>query len=235
MLTARITQLLARLIGMALAAVAAWLGAEQAETAQSIADLAGALAAALVAIGALLVDLLIHRAETGSLLARAGERVARRSSHGTRLPAVLLPLALAGALVTTAGGCAQTPEQRWYQAQDTLSTARKVILAQHEAGNIDDAQLVALDRVEQAARSALNEAVHHLGEADTEADFWLDLAEQALGRLIEHYQQREQRNEPSRVDGPGDTGSRFDQDRPGDRGVPAAAGGRVSGPHRRAA
>lgn len=70
----RITQLLARLIGMGAAAVAALLlGRElDAEQASTLTSLTGEIAAGLVAAGAFAVDLLIHRAETGGVVTPAG-------------------------------------------------------------------------------------------------------------------------------------------------------------------
>ncbi|MFI4861817.1 MAG: hypothetical protein ACIAXF_14185 [Phycisphaerales bacterium JB063] len=64
----RITQLIAKPIAIGLSAVAGGLGA----TGDDTTDLAWALAAAVVAIGAWLLDLLIHKAETGGVTKPAG-------------------------------------------------------------------------------------------------------------------------------------------------------------------
>lgn len=88
----RLTQLLARYIGLALATVAAWLGAEA--EAASIAEMAGTIASGLVAFVLLLFDQLVHRAETGGVLKPAGTR---------KLGLLLAPLLMLGTVGCTHG------------------------------------------------------------------------------------------------------------------------------------
>ena len=70
-MTARITQLIARYVGVALAFVAGRAGVNSSDT-----DIIAAEFAALaVALGALIIDGLLHRAGAGSFLAPAGGKV----------------------------------------------------------------------------------------------------------------------------------------------------------------
>ena len=87
----RIVQLLAKPIAMALASLAGWLGA----TGDGTADLALALASAVVAIGAWVLDLAIHRVETGGVSKPAGTKK------------LIIPLAMC----LTLTGCTGVPGQ----------------------------------------------------------------------------------------------------------------------------
>ena len=77
---ARLVQLAARFIAALLTAVAIKVfGAEAVEgQEETIAGLAGGVAAALGAVVAWAIDLAIHKAETGGFLTRAGDRVVKR-------------------------------------------------------------------------------------------------------------------------------------------------------------
>lgn len=85
-------------------------------------------------------------------------------------------------------GCQLTPEQRWYSAQDSLNTARSVVLTAHASGLISDRDLLAIDPIEKSVRAALDAAKEALdsGATDRSVDFYLGLAEQTLTRLITH-------------------------------------------------
>ena len=78
---ARIVQLIARVIALAALGVAGWLSASgevDPETQQSVVEISSAAAGLVVAFGAVLVDLLIHRAETGGVTKPAGVQNAKK-------------------------------------------------------------------------------------------------------------------------------------------------------------
>jgi hypothetical protein len=75
MIPTRLKQLAARYLAAGLAAVATLVLGRELDASQttSIGELAGGMVSALAAVGLFLFDLLIHRAETGSILAKPGE------------------------------------------------------------------------------------------------------------------------------------------------------------------
>jgi hypothetical protein len=87
------------------------------------------------------------------------------------------------------GGCATSSVDRWYQAQDTLTTTRNAILIQHGAGNISDEDLVVLDGYEKAVRRSLAVVKEMLDDPDSDPqqlEFYLDLADRVLDQLIQY-------------------------------------------------
>lgn len=73
----RITQLLTRIIALAFIAVAGFFAGEsglsESDTA-AIGEYAGVIAAGIVAVVMIVIDLLIHRAGTGSIFAKPGDK-----------------------------------------------------------------------------------------------------------------------------------------------------------------
>lgn len=111
----RITQLIARIIGMVALFFAAKLGLDDEQKATAL-QYAGELAVWLVAIGAFLVDLLIHKLETGSIAAPAGTKSAPTKFNGT--PLILLACLL---LVSIAAGCRAAPSERFLISQHAVN------------------------------------------------------------------------------------------------------------------
>lgn len=72
---ARLIQLVARYLGAALMAIAAFLFGDQVagENAETIANFGNAIAVAIVGFLALIADLLIHKLATGGVMKPAGE------------------------------------------------------------------------------------------------------------------------------------------------------------------
>lgn len=140
-----------------------------------------------------------------------------RHAHAHAWPVMLALLLAASA---AAGGCAATPEDRWYQAQDMLTTARTAILAHHAAGNLSDAELVRLDEFEKTARTALAAAealATDPGAGDQVDLIWhLELAEQVLERLIDYLGHHDNLGNPGNPQGPATpTHGATDDDRSG--------------------
>lgn len=79
--------------------------------------------------------------------------------------------------------CATSPEARWAQARDGLTTTQDVVLILHDAGEISDEQLVReIDPAVQVARAALQKAEESLPDGPGVMDY-LDVAEAAVRRL----------------------------------------------------
>lgn len=80
-------------------------------------------------------------------------------------------------------GCAATPEDRWYQQREALTTANEIYLA--SVPLMDDAQVVHHGELLQAARSSLEEAKTHLPEGGPAFDTALNVVEAILIRLAQ--------------------------------------------------
>lgn len=94
----------------------------------------------------------------------------------------LLPLIVLLAVASVAG-CAATPEDRWYQQREALTTANEVYLANLPLMN--DEQIVFHGELLQAARAGLDQARAHLPEGGSSFDAALDAVEAILIRLAE--------------------------------------------------
>jgi hypothetical protein len=130
---------------------------------------------------------------------------------------VLCMIALA-----TAAGCAKTPAARWAQGRGAVTATQEVILQQHGAGVISDADLVAIDPFIQSARGALDRAKAFLPDGGPDFDFYLDLATDVLSRVKAF---REKHHE-SRSDSRGDRLGTDDHPLWRGAGSPAGDGGR---------
>lgn len=94
----------------------------------------------------------------------------------------LLFLAVVLAL-TAAAGCAATPEDRWYQQREALTTANRVYLAQRP--EMSDEQIILHGELLQAARASLEEAKAKLPDGGPTFDATLDVVESILIRLAQ--------------------------------------------------
>lgn len=94
----------------------------------------------------------------------------------------LLPVIVLLAFASVAG-CAATPEDRWYQQREALTTANEVYLANLPLMN--DEQIVFHGELLQTARSSLEAAKTHLPEGGPAFDITLDVVESILIRLTE--------------------------------------------------
>lgn len=92
----------------------------------------------------------------------------------------LLPLIIVLAFASTAG-CAATPEDRWYQQREALTTANAVYLANLPL--MSDEQIVHHGELLQAARSTLEQAKAHLPGGGSSFEAALDVVEAILIRL----------------------------------------------------
>lgn len=81
----------------------------------------------------------------------------------------------------SAAGCAATPEDRWYQQREALTTANEVYLANLPLMN--DEQIVLHGALLQTARSSLEAAETHLPGGGSAFDAALDVVESILIRL----------------------------------------------------
>lgn len=106
---------------------------------------------------------------------------------------ILLVLALC-----SVAGCATTPEDRWYQQREALSTANRAYLA--NVPLMSDEQIVYHGELLQAARSSLEQAQAHLPGGGPAFDTTLDIVEAILIRLA-----TQNSNPLATEDTPGDT------------------------------
>lgn len=159
---ARLIQLLARYIGVALVAIAGTIGVEaDPEQTQQLA-LAGA--SAIGAIAGLIVDLLIHRASAGSVMTPVKKAA----------PVVLAVLLL--------GGCA-TPGERYVAQREAVTTAQTVVPDLVRQGVIAEDDLDAIVPLVWTARDAVNLSYAYLPEGGPAFDSNLTAAADALARL----------------------------------------------------
>lgn len=70
----------------------------------------------------------------------------------------LSAFALIALLAAIAGGCAKSPTAQHAQAMSAMTTTQNLIRQRHQAGLLDDADIVALDPYVQAARAGVIEA-----------------------------------------------------------------------------
>ncbi len=80
-------------------------------------------------------------------------------------------------------GCAATPEDRWYQQREALTTANEVYLA--SVPLMDDAEIVHHGELLQAARASLEQARLKLPAGGPAFDAALDVVETILIRLAQ--------------------------------------------------
>lgn len=241
---ARITQIIAKLIAAAAMPIALWLGGEAVNEGQVL-DTASSIAAGIVSLGALLVDLVVHKVETGGIFQSAGDRTPaaqrakiNRSTRGVLLACLLLP-------ALTMGGCAANPVDEWHQARQTQTQLKAQMLNLHTAGAISDRELVAMEQYVRAADDALGAWQAALprdedgqldpdGEMAENARFYAELVADTLGRIQHRLQQlkKESADEPDstarspapryrrRAGGRGPTGLCERPGRPGRSGRP---------------
>lgn len=127
---------------------------------------------------------------------------------------VILIACMAGLFVGASGGCAATPEDRWYQARDTVNVANKVFIAQ--APNLTDERIIEWGQKLIWAQAQLEHARTYLPEGGVSFDSLLDSIEAYLAGLAANSK------EPADVQ-PSNSSDRsgIAPDRPLDRGVGA--------------
>ena len=196
----RVTQLFARYVGVAMMALAGWLGAGE-DQAESIAEMAGTVAAGVIGFGGILIDLLIHKAETGGVMARPGD-----VKNGNRLDSPtsrVLTLFLLPAVLIGASGCSATPKDAWLTQRDALTTANRVYIAASPMMSAE--QRVEYGELLQAARMSLEKAQAKLPDGGLEFEAYLDVVESILAKWSQQ-QLKERYNDDSSGNPLGDTG-----------------------------
>lgn len=161
---ARLIQLFARYIGVALASVATWIGVEV--DPEQTQQLAVAAATAIAAVIAFVADLLIHRASTGSIITPITKSA----------PLVLLVLMLSA--------CA-TPTERWVAQREAVTTAQTILpqlVAQRVIAEDDLDDLVPLI---WTARDLVNVSYAYLPQGGPAFETNLTTAADSLARLRE--------------------------------------------------
>ena len=93
----------------------------------------------------------------------------------------LLFLAVVLAL-TTAAGCAATPQDRWFQQREAMNTANRIYLAHVPV--MTDEQIVHYGELLQTARAQLDQAKTQLPDGGSSFDTALDMVEAMLARVI---------------------------------------------------
>lgn len=196
----RITQIIAKLIMAGVWPVAVWFGAEAADKGMVL-DTVTSIASGIVGLLALVIDLAIHRIETGGLFQEAGNRTPAaqdrkiRQREGRLAP--LLALALVPAVLA---GCASNPVDRWHQARQTHSQVKEQVLNAHQAGVVSDRELVTMDQLVKTTDDALAAWKKRLprtpagsldpdGELPDDARFYVELVQDTLGRIQARLQQ----------------------------------------------
>lgn len=175
----RIAQLIARLIAYVFGAAAAAMGLDALSASPEAQEIILTIATALVSLGGLVADLLLHKAETGSVLAPPGQPKSPSNAPGgntTRLRCVAWPLLAFLALALMA--CASTPTERWYAARASLNAANKVFIV--AAPSLDDDQKIAAGQSLGAVSAALARAKVYLPDGGPVFDTALDMVEGAL-------------------------------------------------------
>lgn len=162
------------------------------------------------------------RIVTSKLQLDAIER-SRSKGNGTTAAGLIGALLLAPVLAL-AGGCAATPEDRWYQQRDALNAANRVYLANQ--ANLTDDEIVTYGELLQAARASLDAAKNLLPQGGPTFNAYLDIVESILVKFSEEAPDDGTRDSVGVPNGPG-------ADRPGPDSVRPAAAARPA--HARAA
>ncbi|QDU33052.1 hypothetical protein KS4_10930 [Poriferisphaera corsica] len=87
-------------------------------------------------------------------------------------------------------GCAVTPEDRWYQQREALTTANHIYLA--HVPNMSDQQVVHYGKLLQTARASLNQVKEQLPEGGGPFDSTLNTIEQILLKVIAMQSEQDQ-------------------------------------------
>lgn len=109
----------------------------------------------------------------------------------------LIALLAVLAAILTAPGCqlfspTASAEAKWAQARDALTTAQRTTLTRHQAGELSDATLQAIDPYVQQARAILDLAEAQLPEGGPSFDDLIREFERVLDAEIERRLQQEQ-------------------------------------------
>lgn len=91
-------------------------------------------------------------------------------------------------LVVILGGCASSPQARWAQQREALTSVQDAVSDLHEAGLLSDDELLAVHPSLVAARTALAEAEAHIGDASPPFDDALMRAREAIATVRRHLQ-----------------------------------------------
>ena len=105
--------------------------------------------------------------------------------------------------LTTAAGCAVTPQDRWYQQRETLNTANRIYLAHTPV--MTDEQVVYYGELLQTARGDLADATSSLPEGGSSGDTTLAVVESSLARISAMERQGTPATSPAPEDTPNDT------------------------------
>lgn len=84
--------------------------------------------------------------------------------------------------LATATGCATTPQDRWFQQREALTTANRIYLANVPV--MTDEQIVHYGELLQTARAQLDQAKTQLPGGGAAFDTALDMVEALLTRVI---------------------------------------------------
>lgn len=207
-MTSRFIQIIARVIGIALTIAAGWIGAEESQYAETIADLSASLAAAVLAALAFLVDLVIHRVETGGFMKPPGKSNPKTAGQIMKSVRRVGMLAVLLALIP-AMGCSTDPSQRWVETSIGLRLTADAVNSAYDAGELSDEDLLALWPYFETAKTAVDEAFGLLPEGRAPFDGLMSTARLYMDKLREKAQ--EAKDEPGKADsdsGPGDEGER---------------------------
>lgn len=100
----------------------------------------------------------------------------------------LIAFVVAACLLCLAG--CRTPTQEWAAARETLTAAQDGVLELHAGGIISDKELVQIDVAAQTARRALAVAETRLPDGGPEFEDWMNVAQEALQRLVQLEKER---------------------------------------------
>ncbi len=151
----------------------------------------GLLVMALTAIGYMVAEAKVDQAgvhadaatEQTKIMADAKQSGTTDGSSSGSTTGLLI-LLLAG-LALSFGGCAATPQTRWAQARESLTSATQLATLAAKQGYMDDKQIVAVDTAIQAARAALTVAETQLPNGGQTFESYMDIASAVLEKLTE--------------------------------------------------
>ena len=86
-------------------------------------------------------------------------------------------------LVVVLAGCGASAEQRLYSARAALTSAQDTLGVWHDAGQLSDEDIVALDAPVQVARAAITSAKLYVHEEGESFEKWMRVLTDALDQL----------------------------------------------------
>ena len=118
----------------------------------------------------------------------------------TKRPLLFLVILLA---MATAAGCAASPQDRWFQQREALTSASRIYLAHTQI--MSDEQVVHYGQLLQTARARLDEAKIHLPQGGSVFDSAMDVVESILARIAALEAQRTLAQPPRSEEASNDT------------------------------